>query len=125
LVLRLRRENWISYKVINEKYVIEADFRYFRKARIDDNSTSGKDIVEHYKTTNDQYEKAKYSYLNNEKDYKSYLRYSTIGGVPEYGNWSTCTEFPLDIIHDESNNQLAYPITEDKRRFQYIGVSPK
>ena len=110
------RENCIAFRVDNDKYVFLGDFRYFElETQVD----AG--LIKHYQevelslaATKSLFEEHHFlnpwGQLNNPQDWLDEL-----GGEPWCGNWSD--SFPNEIVNDE----FCYPLTEDGRRFEYIG----
>lgn len=110
------RENWLAFRIENDRYTFLGDFRYFYLEGREDNELS-----EHYKDTEQGLEKAKEFYQQHDMlnpwgqtDNQQYW-VEEITAEPGCGNWSD--GFPLD--YDEDDN--AYPLTEDGRRFHFVG----
>jgi len=54
------------------------------------------------------------------------IRPESFGGRPFDQNWAHCSSFPLvtdkeDVVGQSFPDQFHYPLTEDGRRFRYIG----
>lgn len=44
------------------------------------------------------------------------------GGKPHADNWSVSGDFPVDIVESSNGDIYHYPLTEDGRRFRFIGT---
>lgn len=129
------RENWIAYKVINGKYELETQFQFFQREYVKNNpnfketfqgvtsylNSLENDIKEHYKRTNENYHEMKDSYFNKENDYSFFTEYSSLGGEPNFGNWSACTDFPLKTTSKDDENHFIYPLNKNGDVFHYVG----
>lgn len=129
----LCREEWIGYKIINGKYQLDADFCFFQKRYIAKNLNFRQHFTEiysylddayfqelpqvlekHYTETNSNYESKKNAFITGELNYDYFTHGLRLGGKPLEGNWSM--GFPIEF-----EEQFAYPLTKDGRRFCYIG----
>ena len=132
------RENWIGYSIKDGKFKLLTDFCYFEKKYMktfDDFRESfygvssylknlPKDTDAHYTKIEKKYSKRKEAYLSGEAKYEEFVKYLELGGEAEEGNWSY-TDFPTEIDKKSSSKgeetTFCYPLTNDGRRFEYIG----
>ena len=124
-------ENWIGYKVIDDKLELATDFKFFQKENLTD---FYKEIKAGYFNNLNFYKNHKcvyseYATLDDngkyDESYKSIIAHG-LGGASFYGNWSSSKQSKIKILEKVVNEELlAYPLTEDGRKFEFIGkVSP-
>lgn len=112
--------------LLRKKYIENSpDFRetfYGVKSYLD---ALPRDIKRHYQEVEDNYSRQKELFLNGNLHYDYFTKYLELGGRPEEGNWSCCTDFPLELEHETtcSDNKVSfcYPLTTSGARFEYIG----
>lgn len=133
------RENWISFKVKDGLYDFEGPDNFFEKAYLKTHPVSDtvhesvrmgwKNAVdEHYVKTVEKYAKWRATALSDISATLSNhgIRPGNFGGHPHDANWSNMDSFPLavdkvDAPGDDFPDTHSYPLTEDGRRFRYIG----
>lgn len=133
------RENWISFKVEDGLYEFEGPEPYFEKVylkthpvpeAIHESVREGwvEAVNEHYQTRMAKYAKWKADRIEvNPELLKDHgIRPDSFGGRPCDANWAHLSDFPLDtekeVVPDHPlPDQFHYPLTEDGRRFRYIG----
>lgn len=132
------RPNWIAYSLIENKIRFLSDYGFFRKRYLElhaDYKETFQGVAEyldslpaalssHYAKTKGAYEDKKAGYIsgNIPADFFSHELY--LGGNPTEGNWSECSELPLErveLVQGSKMNRFYYPLTEDNRKFRYIG----
>lgn len=142
------RPNWLGYRIIDGRYKLETDFRFFAKHR---NATpdlaappkkSDHSLATHYWHMRNGFRAQKerfrrYGYLvhawakprffggYSKKDRQPLVQ--NLGGICGEGNWANLNKFPLaptDIWTDTAGQEwrTACPLTEDGRRFTYLGT---
>ncbi len=132
------RENWISFKIVDGRYEFEGAEEFFEKSywkthEVPD--TIHESVRDGWKeAVNDYYLKksAKYDEWRaalvedmSANLTKHEIKRDHFGGRPHEANW-ICTEFPLSIDKEDekasgARKSFYYPLTEDGRRFRYIG----
>lgn len=133
------RENWISFKVKDGLYDCEAPELYFEKVYLKTHPVPGAihesvregwvdAVKEHYQKRMAKYAKWKADHIEvipeHLKDHG--IRPDNFGGLPCDANWAHLSDFPLDTVKEvvpdhPLPDQFHYPLTEDGRRFRYIG----
>ncbi|QBH95394.1 hypothetical protein EKN56_02625 [Limnobaculum zhutongyuii] len=114
------RENWLAFRLENDRYTFLGDFRYFYLEGREDS-----DLAEYYEDGEQGLEKAKAFYLQHgmlnpwDQTDNPQAWVDDIGSEPSVGNW--CDGFPLEYETGSDGDENAYPLTEDGRRFHLIG----
>jgi len=123
----LCRENWVGYNIVDGKYSLASDFKFF----------DASNLTDHYHHTRENFTKRARQFeqlgclfhansdggaSNNPAD-KLALVYD-LGGESTDGNWANMGLFP--ISHERKHSDPEYgssplPLTEDGRLFSYIG----
>jgi hypothetical protein len=112
--------NWIGFRVHGSKYEFLGDFRYFEI------NADPSDFIR------SDYEEKEKSYLESARLFHDEQRlgspinppisvewFDELGGDAYAGNW---TAFGLNVEFSEvENEQKAHPLTQDGRRFRYVG----
>lgn len=132
------RENWISFKIKDGLYEFEGPEPYFEKVYLETHPVperihkSVRDgwvdaVNEHYQKRIAKYEKWQGDHINSSPEQLNHhdIRPDNFGGRPGHANWAS-TDFPLETEKEDEPNpdlpdQFHYPLTEDRRRFRYIG----
>lgn len=132
------RYNWVAYKVIDGKYKLETDFNFFQnefiKAHPDYKDYFGgvesylkmlpEDLNKELTEIKSSYDYLKNEFLSLPDLVQKALKCSTFGGKPfPYIDESFPCEFDENEseINGKSTTRFPYPLTEDGRRFKYIG----
>lgn len=124
------RENWISFKVKNGLYEFEAEEGYFSIHRWKTHfhpCAKDKTIHDYWMGEANTYfaKRAKeYTLWQNKKRVLSSDQIDhrmQLGGKPRDANW-VCCDFPISYDEEsEPGETFYYPLTEDGRRFRYVG----
>lgn len=138
----LCQENWIGYKIVDGKYRLACDFRYFLKAHAEMDvspvSPQTREALEnHYVEVRRQYDLSRQHYLKYGCLHSPYaepdeqgvikdrpLELGEVGGVTCGGNWAEDTrDLAFGKYVDSSGEEwtTAAPKTEDGRDFCFIG----
>lgn len=135
------RENWISFKVKDGLYDFEGPEDYFAKAywkTHDVPDSVHASVREDWKTAVDDFYVERAANYNNwraalSKDLGANLRdhgvrRDNFGGRPWDANWVHTVDFPMvaqdgmmELDGEPLPNTFHYPLTEDGRRFRYVG----
>ena len=117
------RENWIAFRVSGDRYTFMGDFRYFFLEDGED-----EEMEEHYHRVEKSLGKTrsffeKHNILNPWGQTDNPCEwFEEMGGKPGYGNWSDITDFPVEMEEgNDEDGDYVWPLTEDGRRFAYIG----
>ncbi len=112
------RENWVAFRLENDRYTFMGDFRYFALENGPD-----AEIEQHYRETDESLAKTQAFYrehgiLNSWSQTDNPCEwFDELGGEPWAGNWADMGDFPLAV----TDGDKAHPLTEDGRPFLYIG----
>ena len=147
----LCRQNWVGYRVIEGKYELACDFRYFHLAYYLSHPPQEKSVQEefaylpkYYQATRTRYESIRshfqrHGWLSADPDgqaarlgYSDTLKSALVrnlGGFSSDGNWSNTRDFPIsrypeptDATTDQTVEwNRALPQTHDGRDFCFIG----
>ena len=127
------RENWISFKRDNGLYIFEMTEAYFSKVHFQTHPAPSslpetarakwtENIDAHYIRRTHEYAAWQNKPIKDRKE-TLVLR---LGGSPQDANWAHVSDFPLYVDSVETTDRpfpdtYHYPLTEDGRRFRYIG----
>ena len=133
------RDNWISFKLKDGLYECEAPEAFFAKHYYETHPFADdvnprlierqvEDLNAHYHKTRAEYAEWRQT-LSQDLDAaldRLEIRPESFGGRPFDQNWAHCSSFPLvtdkeDVPGRSFPDQFHYPLTEDGRRFRYIG----
>lgn len=129
------RPNWIGFRLDDHnRYEFLADWKYFLAASDDPNIAQDPELKRHYEYRQDSFARHKAAFAQHGRllavDNK-YLTKEELLADPEefftdletdaeFGNWASDDGFPLEFKTSDENC-FVYPLTEDGRRFIYIG----
>ncbi|HXG12745.1 MAG TPA: hypothetical protein VNK04_23505 [Gemmataceae bacterium] len=146
----LCRKNWLGYRILDDKYDLACDFRFFLKAHAEATAPKGRKALQVRRALTAHYERVREGFRLRRKHFQEHgcLHHAwakrkrggqyaeadrvelvrNLGGVSFSGNWSEMGAFPLArYTHiGEGGEELttAYPKTEDGRDFTFIGSIP-
>ena len=133
------RENWISFRLKDGRYDCEASENFFEKtylkthpvpASIHESVRAGwvAAVEEHYRKRRAKYDKwREVVAVDLDAALSDHgIQSDNFGGRPYDANWSNMDTFPLavdkiDVPGETLPDTFCYPLTEDGRRFRYVG----
>lgn len=143
------RKNFFAFDIVDGRYKFRGDFRYFylenganSPVLTESYKNHRFDLEKHYKETRESYRKSKEEFQEygaifhpfaetdsqgklKDKDHVSFV--DNLNGKPWGSNWA-CEDFPMETeiaLYDDEEGlegEIAFPLTEDGRRFHYIGT---
>jgi hypothetical protein len=123
--------NWIAFRVQDSKYKFLGDFRYFRINA----PFEGPHAAANSQFLKDYYAEVEASFANVKGNYAATGKFqhhkypsapqpwlSGFGGDAPAGNWvSFAPKVEIDPATDADEWETAHPLTDDNRRFRFIG----
>lgn len=127
------RDNWLGFKVVDGRYQLDTDYRFFEQRYYEDGYPVPETVHESVRgawsnSVNDHYTKIAAAYAeavasspDNGKAEDDDLDLS-LGGLPPDLNWSNMNNFALEYAESSDGTERhPYPLTQDGRRYDYIG----